>query len=83
MPSKPPPVNQLWLKQQFDEIDRQFALVLDRIADLKRQNVLILAEVRKIGGASDNVSPELENLIRTSQLLSGVIDAKVPDQKCK
>jgi hypothetical protein len=81
MPTKAPPVSQLWLQQQFDEIDKQFAVVLTRLSDVKRQNVLILSEVRKIGGTSDNVTPELENAIRLSQVLSGGIDAKVPDQK--
>jgi hypothetical protein len=86
MPKPQPPslVTIAWLQKQFDEIDLQFAVVRNLINELKNQNILILAEVRKLGGTSGNISPELEKAILENSARSKGIDEKVPDQgKCQ
>jgi len=84
-PAKPQPpttspVTLLWLKDQFDQIDRANVLILEGINQLKAQSVLILAEIRKVQ-PDPNISPALEAAILQNAALGRSIDRKVPDLK--
>jgi len=62
------PSEVVWMHEQFDDIDRQFILVLSRIKELKTE---IIGE--------GNVIPELETAVKQIATRAISIDRKVPD----
>jgi hypothetical protein len=81
-PSPIKPVTYLWLEEQFKEVDLANAANLAGIDDLKKQNVLILANQKKLAdelAGNLPVIPELEAAIDSNRALALRIDRKVPD----
>jgi hypothetical protein len=77
-------LSKFWLKEQFDQIDKSNALILQRIEELNKQNVLVLAGIKDIKEALDktnqNVSPELEFAVKQVFVSAAKVDEKVPDK---
>jgi dsDNA-specific endonuclease/ATPase MutS2 len=76
-------ISKLWLKEQFDQIHKADALILERLKGLDSQGKLILAgvnDIKKIlDKTKDLVIPELEAAVKLVSISATAIDQKVPD----
>ena len=70
------PASFLWIKQEFDDLHREHAVIIKKLNDLHDEHLLIL---KKLGSGPGLITPELESAVNKAAALALKIDQQVPD----